>query len=75
MITNLRTSVLVRVFPLSVYCILVTFQRNHLFIWSVFAPKLLYEAVSSVVIFALVGLGIALLLICGDHKNQKLMKL
>ncbi|XP_060044385.1 GPI ethanolamine phosphate transferase 2 isoform X4 [Erinaceus europaeus] len=30
-------------FPVSVYIILVTSLRYHLFIWSVFSPKLLYE--------------------------------
>ncbi|XP_049963220.1 GPI ethanolamine phosphate transferase 2 isoform X1 [Schistocerca serialis cubense] len=29
---------------LTVYSILLTFQRHHLFVWTVFAPKLLYEA-------------------------------
>lgn len=29
---------------LSVYCTLVFGQRYHLFVWSVFSPKLLYEA-------------------------------
>ncbi|XP_044536800.1 GPI ethanolamine phosphate transferase 2 isoform X5 [Gracilinanus agilis] len=31
--------------PVSVYIILVTSLRYHLFIWSVFSPKLLYEGV------------------------------
>lgn len=30
-------------FPVSAYIILVTSLRYHLFIWSVFSPKLLYE--------------------------------
>uniref|UniRef100_A0A8C7BWY9 Phosphatidylinositol glycan anchor biosynthesis class G (EMM blood group) n=1 Tax=Neovison vison TaxID=452646 RepID=A0A8C7BWY9_NEOVI len=30
-------------FPVSAYIILVTSLRHHLFIWSVFSPKLLYE--------------------------------
>lgn len=29
---------------LCVYCTLVFGQRYHLFVWSVFSPKLLYEA-------------------------------
>ncbi|XP_014644284.1 PREDICTED: GPI ethanolamine phosphate transferase 2 isoform X3 [Ceratotherium simum simum] len=34
---------LIRSFPVSAYIILVTSLRYHLFIWSVFSPKLLYE--------------------------------
>lgn len=30
-------------FPFSVYCFIVIAFRNHLFVWSVFSPKLLYE--------------------------------
>ncbi|KAK2509095.1 hypothetical protein MC885_011507 [Smutsia gigantea] len=30
-------------FPVSAYIVLVTSLRYHLFIWSVFSPKLLYE--------------------------------
>ncbi|XP_066942759.1 GPI ethanolamine phosphate transferase 2-like [Macrobrachium rosenbergii] len=33
----------VRLATISLYLINVTFQRHHLFIWSVFTPKLLYE--------------------------------
>ncbi|XP_025954482.2 GPI ethanolamine phosphate transferase 2 [Dromaius novaehollandiae] len=36
---------LVRSIPVAVYIILVTSLRYHLFIWSVFSPKLLYEGV------------------------------
>lgn len=31
------------------YLILVTVMRYHLFVWSVFAPKLLYETASTVI--------------------------
>ncbi|XP_060093042.1 GPI ethanolamine phosphate transferase 2 isoform X2 [Heteronotia binoei] len=37
--------VLLRSIPVVVYIILVTGLRYHLFIWSVFSPKLLYEGV------------------------------
>ncbi|XP_071551916.1 GPI ethanolamine phosphate transferase 2-like isoform X2 [Panulirus ornatus] len=33
----------VRLATISLYLVNVTFQRHHLFIWSVFTPKLLYE--------------------------------
>ncbi|XP_008112781.2 GPI ethanolamine phosphate transferase 2 isoform X1 [Anolis carolinensis] len=36
---------LLRSIPVAVYIILVTALRYHLFIWSVFSPKLLYEGV------------------------------
>lgn len=34
---------LIHSIPVAVYIILVTGLRYHLFIWSVFSPKLLYE--------------------------------
>lgn len=37
------TLLLCRAFPLAVYSLVVFFERYHLFIWSVFSPKLLYE--------------------------------
>ncbi|XP_066470632.1 GPI ethanolamine phosphate transferase 2 isoform X2 [Tiliqua scincoides] len=37
--------VLLRSIPVAVYIVLVTGLRYHLFIWSVFSPKLLYEGV------------------------------
>lgn len=64
LITNLQVTFLQRLLPLSFYCVLVFCQRNHLFIWSVFAPKLLYEAVLSVATFLLVVVGSVLLLYC-----------
>ncbi|XP_063238513.1 GPI ethanolamine phosphate transferase 2 isoform X6 [Bacillus rossius redtenbacheri] len=38
-----------RVLPLAVYAALTTWQRHHLFVWTVFSPKLLYEAVHTAV--------------------------
>lgn len=35
---------LLRSLPVAVYIVLVTVLRYHLFIWSVFSPKLLYES-------------------------------
>ena len=35
---------LLRSVPVAAYVVLVTALRYHLFIWSVFSPKLLYEA-------------------------------
>ncbi|KAJ8269432.1 hypothetical protein COCON_G00120390 [Conger conger] len=40
---------LLRSIPTVVYIILVTALRYHLFIWSVFSPKLLYEAMHTLV--------------------------
>ncbi|CAG0889493.1 unnamed protein product [Darwinula stevensoni] len=38
-----------RILPASFICIMVYIQRYHLFIWSVFAPKLLYDGAFSLV--------------------------
>ncbi|XP_067677597.1 GPI ethanolamine phosphate transferase 2-like [Haliotis asinina] len=48
--------------PLCVYCVLVTIERYHLFVWTVFSPKLLYEAVTTVVlsVFAILHAVLAL---------------
>ncbi|KAK7100707.1 GPI ethanolamine phosphate transferase 2-like [Littorina saxatilis] len=39
-----------RALPLAVYTILVTLMRYHLFVWTVFSPKLLYEGMLSLVV-------------------------
>ncbi|XP_071117625.1 GPI ethanolamine phosphate transferase 2-like [Haliotis cracherodii] len=44
------TVLMSRALPLSVYCVLVTVERYHLFVWTVFSPKLLYEGVTTVVL-------------------------
>ncbi|XP_054278676.1 GPI ethanolamine phosphate transferase 2-like [Macrosteles quadrilineatus] len=58
--TQLSTSVAVMVFLqlLHVFvCLLViTIQRYHLFVWTVFAPKLLYVAAQTLVCFVLVSI-------------------
>ncbi|KAK7508127.1 hypothetical protein BaRGS_00000366 [Batillaria attramentaria] len=43
------TLLLTRALPLAVYTTLVTFMRYHLFVWTVFSPKLLYEGMLTVV--------------------------
>nr|CAD7395744.1 unnamed protein product [Timema cristinae] len=47
------TSLYTRVLPLATFCSLVIAQRYHLFVWSVFSPKLLYETMHTIVIFTL----------------------
>ncbi|XP_011699289.1 PREDICTED: GPI ethanolamine phosphate transferase 2 isoform X2 [Wasmannia auropunctata] len=42
-----RTYIAWRLLTTAVYMIIVTSQRHHLFVWSVFSPKLLYEAAYS----------------------------
>ncbi|XP_041984897.1 GPI ethanolamine phosphate transferase 2 [Aricia agestis] len=37
-----------RVYQLMVYCVVATVFRHHLFVWSVFSPKLLYDFVATV---------------------------
>ncbi|XP_015111856.1 GPI ethanolamine phosphate transferase 2 [Diachasma alloeum] len=46
-----RVYSMMRIFPLAIYTIIVTIQRYHLFIWTVFSPKLLYEAMYTAVLF------------------------
>ncbi|XP_032688057.1 GPI ethanolamine phosphate transferase 2 [Odontomachus brunneus] len=44
-----KTYITWRLFTMTVYTIIVTVQRHHLFVWSVFSPKLLYESMYSVI--------------------------
>ncbi|CAK9834102.1 GPI ethanolamine phosphate transferase 2 [Anthophora retusa] len=47
-----KTYITWRLLPVAIYTIVISIQRHHLFVWSVFSPKLLYEAVhSSIVCF------------------------
>ena len=41
---------LCRIVPLCCFSLVVFIQRYHLFIWSVFAPKLLFEAMNFLVV-------------------------
>lgn len=55
-----------RLVPLTVYCIVIAIQREHLFIWSVFAPKLLYEFFHTLVcLFMITSI---VVLECVDYK-------
>ena len=45
------TTTLTRALPLAVYSVLVTVERYHLFVWTVFSPKLLYEGMTTLVVF------------------------
>ncbi|XP_033637019.1 GPI ethanolamine phosphate transferase 2-like [Asterias rubens] len=54
-----HTLALTRALPLAFYTVLVSFQRYHLFVWSVFSPKLLYDTMHTYVVTA----GIAVLLV------------
>jgi len=44
-----RTLMIFRSLTVAVFVLLVTLQRYHLFVWTVFSPKLLYEATFSLV--------------------------
>ena len=37
---------------MTLYTMITNFQRYHLFVWTVFSPKLLYEAVHCTVLFS-----------------------
>ncbi|KAJ8664807.1 hypothetical protein QAD02_006469 [Eretmocerus hayati] len=43
-----------RILPMTFYIIITSLQRHHLFVWTVFSPKLLYEAMHSFVIFTII---------------------
>jgi hypothetical protein len=45
-----RCLALLRLLPVAVYVVLMTVLRYHLFVWTVFSPKLLYEAMHTLVI-------------------------
>ncbi|XP_072048893.1 GPI ethanolamine phosphate transferase 2-like [Amphiura filiformis] len=68
------TLALSRALPIAVYTILVTIERYHLFVWSVFSPKLLYEA-SDTYLSIILTLGILchlfMLHICGYKETLK----
>jgi len=49
-VDSCRTLMISRSLTVAVYVVLVTVQRYHLFVWTVFSPKLLYEAALSLVI-------------------------
>ncbi|XP_053996555.1 GPI ethanolamine phosphate transferase 2 isoform X1 [Hylaeus anthracinus] len=44
-----KTYIRWRLIPIAIYTIIISIQRHHLFVWSVFSPKLLYEAVHSTI--------------------------
>lgn len=54
---------------LCVYCTLVFCQQYHLFVWSVFSPKLLYET-SKTLLFSLFVTFITCRAHCGVRKDQ-----
>nr|XP_033336582.1 GPI ethanolamine phosphate transferase 2 isoform X1 [Megalopta genalis] len=49
-----KTYITWRLIPLIAYTIIISIQRHHLFVWSVFSPKLLYEALHFTVICVVV---------------------
>lgn len=53
-LTFVLTVLVSRLAVLIPYMAVVSLQRYHLFVWTVFSPKLLYEAMYSVVVSALV---------------------
>lgn len=71
-----RTYIAWRLLTIVVYMIIVTGQRHHLFVWSVFSPKLLYEAVHSATMCCSVLLALAVSTLqaaiipdCAPHKD------
>ena len=73
MVTSCATLVLVRSLTVAVYVPLVTVQRHHLFVWTVFSPKLLYEAASSLVTGVFVTVVLASLT-CIERRRTKMSR-
>ncbi|XP_071954427.1 GPI ethanolamine phosphate transferase 2-like isoform X2 [Antedon mediterranea] len=61
---------LCRALPLAAYTIVVSSQRYHLFIWSVFSPKLLYEAMHTCVLVMFIIFGSTFFLVCYCTRPQ-----
>ncbi|KAI8510031.1 hypothetical protein Bbelb_124590 [Branchiostoma belcheri] len=57
-------TIITRTLPVTGYTVITTLQRYHLFVWSVFSPKLLYEgmltAVTASVVVLMLCLGVPL---------------
>ncbi|XP_012230404.2 GPI ethanolamine phosphate transferase 2 [Linepithema humile] len=71
-----RTYIAWRLLTIIVYMIVVACQRHHLFVWSVFSPKLLYEAVHSAIMCCSVLLALIVITLqaaiipdCASHKD------
>ena len=62
------TALLTRALPLALYTLLVTLMRYHLFVWTVFSPKLLYEGMLTLVMSGFCG---ACLLMANTLKRTK----
>ncbi|CAD1478308.1 unnamed protein product, partial [Heterotrigona itama] len=60
-----------RLLPVAIYTIIISIQRHHLFVWSVFSPKLLYEAVHTTVICSAVFIMLILATIQKTINNCK----
>ncbi|CAL7933068.1 unnamed protein product [Xylocopa violacea] len=58
-----KTYIACRFLPLAMYTIIISIQRYHLFVWSVFSPKLLYETVHSTIICFIVLIVLLLILL------------
>eukprot|EP00281_Chroomonas_sp_CCMP1168_P002277 CAMPEP_0206276260 /NCGR_PEP_ID=MMETSP0047_2-20121206/36203_1 /ASSEMBLY_ACC=CAM_ASM_000192 /TAXON_ID=195065 /ORGANISM="Chroomonas mesostigmatica_cf, Strain CCMP1168" /LENGTH=111 /DNA_ID=CAMNT_0053705749 /DNA_START=47 /DNA_END=382 /DNA_ORIENTATION=- len=50
----------IRIVCMMCFCVVAIFMRNHLFVWSVFAPKLLYEVM---LFLAMVGVHVGSILL------------
>ncbi|KAF7407296.1 hypothetical protein HZH66_001833 [Vespula vulgaris] len=44
LLSDNRIYMIWKLVPVTIYTFIITIQKHHLFIWSVFAPKLLYES-------------------------------
>ncbi|XP_074094866.1 GPI ethanolamine phosphate transferase 2-like, partial [Cotesia typhae] len=49
-----RQYAIFKLFSYITYTIIISIERHHLFVWSVFAPKLLYETAHCILIFSII---------------------
>ncbi|XP_076764816.1 GPI ethanolamine phosphate transferase 2, catalytic subunit-like [Xylocopa sonorina] len=65
-----RAYIACRLLPLTLYTVIISIQRHHLFVWSVFSPKLLYETAHSIII-CFTTLIVLFLLVKSLRRNSK----
>ncbi|XP_076680624.1 GPI ethanolamine phosphate transferase 2, catalytic subunit-like isoform X3 [Andrena cerasifolii] len=58
-----KTYITWRLFPVAIYTIIISIQRHHLFVWSVFSPKLLYEAITFAILCLVIFVVMILIII------------
>ncbi|XP_044021004.1 GPI ethanolamine phosphate transferase 2 [Aphidius gifuensis] len=75
MIINLNQQCLVIHFlPFLFYTIIISMQRYHLFIWTVFSPKILYESFHCAIFFIAIFIVQSILILIENNMKKKMNK-